>query len=128
MSAQPAFGVGSTVWIFDESRCVYHCGPDGRLSIGPIWREHWRPVTITGETRVSWIVGPYGRKVGKRDLAAGKVSGVITSEADLDAACYVHEHAGKIGDRVMRISGGRQAAGVLRQIAALVGYDDGGQP
>jgi hypothetical protein len=129
----PVVGVGSTVWIFDENRRVYAKGEmmAGKLwpSGPPIWREHWRPVTITGETRVSWLLeGYYGRKISKRDLAAGTVRGVLTSEADLDAACYVHEHASKIGDRVGRISGGQKAAEALRQIAALVGYDDGGRP
>jgi hypothetical protein len=126
---QPALGVGSTVWIFDENRRVYPDGPDGRRSFGtrPIWREHWRPTMILSETRVSWCLEGR-RKISKRGLAASTVRGVLTSEADLDAACYVHEHASKISDRVGRISGGRQAAGMLRQIAALVGYDDGRQP
>jgi len=121
----PAVAVGSTIWIFDENRRVYPDGPDGRRSFGSraIWREHWRQTVITGETRVSWL--HHGRKISKRDLAAGKVRGVLTSEADLDAACYVNEHAHKIAERVQRLAGGEQAATVLRQIAALVGYDDG---
>jgi hypothetical protein len=131
MSVQPAFGVGSTVWVFDENRRVY---PPEKMSPGqlwpsraPIWREHWRPTVIKGETRVSWIL-ENGRKLSKRDLAGDKVRGVLTSEADLDAACYVHKHANKISDRVGRLSGGLKAAAVLRQIAALVEYDDGGRP
>ena len=132
-TAGAELAIGSTVWIFDAERRVYakeKMSP-GKLwySGAPIWREHWRPTAIVGETRVSWILGhDQGKKISKRDLAAGTVRGALTSEADLDAACYVHEHASKIGDRVGRISGGQKAAEALRQIAALVGYDDGGRP
>jgi len=133
----PAVAVGSTVWIFDANRRVY---ADKKLGNGklwpsgpPIWREHWRQHVITGETRVSWLVADYvgdrhPRKISKRDLAAGKVRGVLTSERDLDAACYVNEHAHAVADRVSRLAGGEQAAAVLRQIAALVGYDAGSTP
>jgi hypothetical protein len=125
--------IGSTVWIFDPDRRVYS---DKKLAKGqlwysgaPIWREHWRPCVIMGETRVSWLVGhtkddTYPRKISKRDLAAGTVRGVLTSEADLDAACYVQEHVYKIAERVQRISGGLAAAETLRKIAALVGYEE----
>jgi len=128
VSAQTAFGVGSTVWIFDGNRRVYAKEElmAGKLwpSGPPIWREHWRTTAIKGETRVSWIL-ENGRKISKRDLVAGKVRGVLTSEADLDAACYVNEHAHAISERVRRLAGGQKAAEVLRQIAALVGYDGG---
>jgi hypothetical protein len=126
----PVVGVGSTVWLFDENRRVYPDGPDGRRSFGSrlIWREHWRPTKIVGETRVSWILGhSHGRKISKRDLAAGTVRGVLTNEADLDAACYVNEHAHAVSERVRRLAGGRKAAEVLRRIAALVGYVEGAQ-
>jgi hypothetical protein len=127
LSHGPALGVGSTIWVFDENRRRYpgpvkpgHLWPSGP----PIWREHWRTTAIKGETRVSWIL-ENGRKISKRDLVAGKVRGVLTSEADLDAACYVNEHAHAISERVRRLAGGQKAAEVLRQIAALVGYDGG---
>lgn len=128
--ATPPLAVGSTLWIFDENRRVYAKEklPPGKLwpSGPPIWREHWRLTVIVGETRVSWILGhDQGRKISKRDLAAGTVRGVLTSERDLDAACYVNEHAHKIAERVERLVGGEQAAAVLRQIAALVGYAGG---
>jgi hypothetical protein len=125
--------IGSTVWIFDENRRVY---PDKKLPKGqlwpssaPIWREHWRPCVIVGETRVSWLVGhtkddTYPRKINKKDLAAGSVRCVLTSEVDIDAACYVHDHAYKIGSRVQHIAGGFAAAETLRKIAALVGYEE----
>jgi hypothetical protein len=128
-TAGAELAIGSTVWIFDAERRVYakeKMSP-GKLwySGAPIWREHWRPTAIVGETRVSWILGyDRGRKISKRDLAAGTVRGALTSEADLDAACYVNDHAHKIADRVQRISGGLAAAETLRKIATLVGYEE----
>ena len=131
-SETPPLAVGSTLWIFDQNRRVYAKEklPPGKLwpSGPPIWREHWRPCVITGETRVSWVVDGHpstAGKISKRDLAAGTLRGVLTSEADLDAACYVNEHAHKIAERVQRLAGGEQAAAVLRQIATLVGYAGG---
>jgi hypothetical protein len=128
-TAGAELAIGSTVWIFDAERRVYakeKMSP-GKLwySGAPIWREHWRPTAIVGETRVSWILGhDRGQKISKRDLAAGTVRGALTSEADLDAACYVNDHAHKIADRVQRISGGLAAAETLRKIATLVGYEE----
>jgi len=127
--ATPPLAVGSTLWIFDENRRVYPKEklPNGQMcSFGPIWREHWQATVITGETRVSWLVrGPNSRagKISKRDLAAGTMRGVLSSERDLDAACVVQQHAYKIGQRVQRMAGGVAAEHVLRQIAALVGYE-----
>jgi len=124
-------GVGSTVWVFDPDRRVYPSKVEkGNLWGGPpIWREHWRPCVIIGETSRSWLVGysagdPNPRKIGKRDLASGKVHGVLTTSQDLDAACYVNEHAYDIAERVKRLSGGRKAAEVLKQIALLIGYEE----
>lgn len=117
--------VGSALWIFDENRRVYPESPGGRrdLSARPIWREHWRPVAITGATSRSWLIGGRPpRKISKAELAAGTVHGVLTSEEALDAACYVHDHAFEVGRRVQALSGRLAAADVLRQIAALVGY------
>jgi hypothetical protein len=55
-------------------------------------------------------------------------NGVLTSEADVDAACYVQKHASPVAERVMRIptassGAGAKAAEVLKQIAFLVGYE-----
>ena len=125
----PVLAVGSTLWVFDENRRVYPARPDGRqrLAAVPIWREHWRPRKITGETRVSWLLAAYDgdshpQKISKRDLAAGMVRGVRRSERDLDAACFVNEHARKIGEQVQRLSGGEPEERVLREIAQLIGY------
>ena len=53
----PKPNIGDTVWYFDPNHRVYNRDANGRRIGGPIWREHWRPVEVTGETRLSWIVG-----------------------------------------------------------------------
>jgi hypothetical protein len=73
--------VGSKIWIFNSDHRVYRPGSMGP----PIWREYWEEKTITGETRISWLVGP--KKISKKDLAAGKAYGILASQEDVDAAC-----------------------------------------
>ncbi len=119
--------VGSPIWIFDANHRVYP--RDGGMHSSPIWREHWRKHVIVGETRVSWLVGRHPKdgwpaKINKRKLANGELkNGALASKADVDAECFVHDHAYMIGQAVQRLSGGIRAAETLRQIAALVGYE-----
>jgi hypothetical protein len=74
------FGVGSKVWIFDLNNRVY---ADKKIAKGqlwysgaPIWREHWVPKVITGETSRSWLVSSHEgdrlpTKLSKAELAKG---------------------------------------------------------
>lgn len=105
--------VGSTVWVFDVNRRVYP-PREGVNTCGnaPIYREHFRPMPITGETRVSWVLRD-GRKVSKRTL-----DGICTTTAQIDAACWVHDHVHAISRAVERC----EDATILREIASLVGY------
>jgi hypothetical protein len=131
------FGVGSKVWVFDLNHRVY---ADKKIAKGqlwysgaPIWREHWVPKVITGETSRSWLVSTYEgdrfpTKLSKAELANGTLHGVLTSQADVDAACYVNKHAFSIAERVQRLptigpGAGVKTAEVLKQIAVLVGYE-----
>lgn len=83
--------IGDTIWIFDQNRCFYKPGEKG----GPIWREHWRPEIITGETRVSWVT-QWGAKINKK--APG--NGVAFSQEQIDRAAFVHDNAHVIAGRV----------------------------
>lgn len=40
-----------TLWFFDQNKRVY--GPDSR---SPIWREHWRPLTVVKETAKNYVL------------------------------------------------------------------------
>lgn len=111
--------VGDKIWRFDDNRRVYPKAPPGKLwpRGGPIYREHWYEVEITGETSRSWVVGKgYGEcKVPKK----GVHHGFAFTKQELDDACYVHEHAHKLGDEVRRL---RDAA-TLRLVANAIGYE-----
>lgn len=55
--------IGSTLWEFDQNHRVY--GPNRGA---PIYAKHFRETVITGETPLSWLVGPVQHKVNKRTL------------------------------------------------------------
>lgn len=101
---------GGTIWVFDENRRVYSETDRG----APIWREHWRPCKVTGETSRSWLIAPYG-KVPKRGADPRKFA---FSQADIDEQAYVHDHVYKISECVRRLT----RAATLREVAVLVGY------
>ena len=89
--------VGDTIWIFDIQRRVYARDADGRATGGPIWREHWRPVVIVGETSRSWVTD-YGNKIAKSGTDPRNVA---FSEAEIDRAAWVRDNARRISGRVM---------------------------
>jgi hypothetical protein len=92
--------VGDTIWIFDSSRRVSARDADGRATGGPIWREHWRPVVIVGETSRSWLTY-HGNKIAKRGTDPRNVA---FSEAEIDRAGWVRDNARRISERVMECS------------------------
>jgi hypothetical protein len=88
--------IGDTIWIFDSNRRVYPRDADGRATGGPIWREHWKPLVIVGETSRSWLTD-CGNKIAKKGTDPQNVS---FSEAEIDRAAWVHDNAIKISRRV----------------------------
>lgn len=110
-------GVGSTVWVFNENHRVYAQG--GRAGDGPLWREHWRPLTITGETRVSWIAGKgYGVvKVPKKNPDPRVFA---FSEAEIDKRAWVVQNIHRISGKLQFVTD----YDVLRKVADLIGYSE----
>lgn len=106
--------IGSTVWLFDENRRVYTRG--GSVGRGPIWREHWAPRKIVGETSRSWVT-EYGDKVPKRGCDPRCVA---FSRDEIERQAYIHENAHKIGEAV-RCIGDYE---LLRKVAELIGYSE----
>ena len=88
--------IGDTIWIFDSNRRVYPRDADGRATGGPIWREHWKPVVIVGETSRWWLTD-YGNKIAKRGTDPRKVA---FSEAEINRAGWVRDNARRISERV----------------------------
>lgn len=99
--------IGSTVWVFDANRRVYDKAKRGG---GPIYREHFKPLKVVGETTRSWELES-GLKVSKKTL-----EGVMTTQAQIDDACWVHENRYRLFWLVNRC----ERADILRQIDQLL--------
>lgn len=107
--------IGDTVYLFDSNRRVYP--KNKNTQIGPIWREHWRPVKVTGETSRSWIIGEAWdtHKLPKKGQAGFAVA---FSQEEIDRAAWVHDNAIIISHMVSCC----KDYAVLKHIATLVGY------
>ena len=101
--------VGDAFFVFDANRRVYAKGGNG----GPIYREHFRPVKITGETSRSWIIEPWGEKVPKSDPWR-----VLKTQENVDERVWEHDHRYKIVRGVERCS-----VDALRKITEIIGYN-----
>ena len=108
--------VGSTVYVFDENRRVYTKPADGGWG-EIIYREHFRPRKIVGETSRSWVLEGYDEaKVNKKTLA-----GVYVDDEAVDRACWIHDNAHKISYQVGNLT--KQGDyDKLRAIAEIIGY------
>lgn len=109
--------VGGTIWVFDINRRVYRERKPGELyaSGGPIWREHWQPRKVVGETSRSWVL-ERGTKVPKK---GADPSCFAFSEADIDRRAWVNENQHKIARMVERCHDYE----TLRKVAASVGFE-----
>lgn len=108
--------IGQTVWRFDINRRVYKDPVTGEESRGPIWRYHWEPDVIVGETRVSWVT-KYGWKLPKKGAHPRQWA---FSEQEIADRAWVVEHAYKIAAQVGKITN----PACLRQVAELIGYTE----
>jgi hypothetical protein len=114
--------VGSWALVYNEDFRVYRqrvSVENGRPSSegAPIARYKYRPVQVTGETRVSWVCSR-GEKYAKKGHA---LSGLL----DVEDALWVGEHKYRIIDRLRYRP---IDVNTLRQIADLIGYVDEDAP
>lgn len=98
--------VGDTIWHFSTNYRTYVKGQSG-----PVYREHWQPRTIIGETARSWIVSQ--SKVPKK----GPHPGWAFTEQEIDDDCWQHDHRWRIREKIDRCD-----IHALRKIAELIGY------
>ena len=117
--------IGDPVWLFDDNRRVY---PEGGRTFGgggPIYREHFVEMVISGETAKSWIVSrgrcEHGKipKIGDGDTRAMKNgawrSTIYLSRVAVEDDIYCHDNRVRIADDVRRAD-----AATLRAIDALL--------
>lgn len=116
--------LGSTVWRFDRNHRVYARDASGTATGPAIFREYFRPTTISGQTTKSWVTTG-GLKIPKaggdvRECAGGaygKIAVYMTQEA-VDAECWRQVHRWRLAKKVEECND----VALLKQIAALVGY------
>ena len=112
--------IGDTLYRFDGNRRVYRDrSPSG--GGGPIYREHFEPLKIEGENRLSWVLDG-GWKVNKKSLKGEAASfsyggrGFFTAE-QMEDDIWQHDHRYRIRDLFDRCSPEQ-----LREIAKLLDY------
>ena len=95
--------IGDKVWRFDQNRRVYARDENGKARGGPIWREHWEPLEIIGETTRSWIIGRHGASVqfGDKIAKAAWPGALALSEEDISKRAFV-EGRYSLSERVRR--------------------------
>lgn len=108
---RPDVKVGDTIWWFDGNHRVY-----SRDSSRPVWRQHWRPRVIIGETDRSWLIEPSWRprKVPKVNPPAEWAF----SEAEIDQQAWVEENA----HRIAHLVGVCRRYDVLKEVAKVIGW------
>lgn len=114
-----ALKVGDTLYNFDGNRRTYRRDDAGRASGGPIYERHFEPVTIVGDTKVSWIMDRYDAKVNKKTLESAcpfAERGYFTKSA-MEADIWSHDHRHKIAQEVARTG-----VDQLKEIARILGY------
>lgn len=109
--------IGQTIWRFDINRRKYDSDPRSPSSGSPIYREHWVPITVFGETPHFWLAG--NKHFPCRVHKEGPRPGYAFTEQEVDDACWVNKHRGEI---VQNISGLRDVE-TLRRIAEIIGME-----
>jgi hypothetical protein len=116
MSAK-LIGIGTQLFVFDENRRVYpSVGTGARRVItgAPIYREHFRPLKVVGQTSRSWLL-EHGFKAPKNEEA--RFTARALTGPELDEECWAQEHRYLIAQEVQRAR-----PYTLREVARIVGY------
>jgi len=124
MSESYEIKVGSALWRFDESHRRYTEPPPGGLYGELIWRRHWLPEEVIGETSRSWLVGSRHNpvKLAKAAFRDGACPvGWARSEEQIAKLEWVHDNQRRIADHIGRMRGDHYD--VLVEVARLVGYE-----
>lgn len=113
--------IGQTVWRFDSNHRVYTKPYPGCKWSGSvlIYREHWRPCVVVGETSRSWLVGiRLGGNAHWKVPKRGPHPGFALSEQEVDDDCWLNQHRLAISQAVLYL----RDATKLRQIADIINW------
>lgn len=115
--------VGDTIYIRDQNRQVWVQGENGKRRLDPA--GYWRAYTIVGETRISWLLsGHEDYKVDKATMCLRVkepfgMDGRVYTVAEKEELAWRDKHF----RAVIRLVETADTP-TLRQIAALVGYEE----
>lgn len=117
--------VGDHLWHFDRDRRIYRRDENNRPFGGPIYREHFVQYTITGETKLSWLVEATHRvlfKINKKTLLAS--NGAYTAHSfftdkGMEDNIWVGDNRYKISRLIERAS-----ADQLMECAKILGFKE----
>jgi hypothetical protein len=110
--------IGDTIYRFDLNRRAYP--KDGGIGCSPIYREHFEPLKIIGENKVSWLL-ERSWKASKKDLSCARAPqyggrGFFTAEG-MEEDIWRHDHR----HHIQRLFDQATPA-QLKQIADILGY------
>lgn len=96
----PDLKVGDSLWVYDRYRPVYD-------KTGQVVHQRWSRLSITGETRTSWLLGEAHRLiVAKTDLhirgEEGRYGVTAFTESEKDDALWISENRARILEKVQR--------------------------
>ena len=111
--------IGDTLYRFDGNRRVYR-DRSASGGGGPIYREHFEPLKIVGENKVSWLL-ERGWKANKKSLSSAKAMeyggrGFFTADG-MEYDIWQHDHRYKI-----RVLFDQCSPEKLKQIASILEY------
>jgi hypothetical protein len=118
--------IGHRVWFFDENRRVYRRDAKGKAVGCPIWREHWRPAVVCGETPRYFLVGhsldsnvTLANCLAKIPKKGVPPKDVLFDEAEIDRRAWVKRHSILLANKLRTI----ECAETLRKVADLIGFE-----
>ncbi len=113
--------IGDTLFRFDGNRRVYRRPGTYHGGGAPVYREHFEPLKVIGENKVSWLL-ERGWKASKKDLkSAASMAyggrGFFTAE-QMEDDIWMHDHRHSI-----RALFDRASPEQLKKIAEILGFE-----
>lgn len=112
--------IGDRIWIFDVNKRVYETDKFGRRHGGPIYRHHWVPHVINGETSRSWLYGPeFSPSKLAKNAKENPRNGIVFSEAALEDAIWSNSVRYRLANEIDKAD-----VSQLRRIAEILNYSE----
>lgn len=123
--------MGDVIWQFDVNSRQYRTRK-GHSYGSPIWRAHWRPMVIVGETKMSWLVVSqslaqysHGQALDpKRCVKLSKKNpdriSWVFSEEELDERSWINDNRVRLSEVIRDFKDYE----TLKKVAALINFQE----